>query len=360
MSIEKRSGGAYRTDTVFPYVGRVRRALNTDNRKEALQRDALLAKLYKKSRYDLLRAFNDGRITIERLIEADNRESLGTTMVDLELDHGLWDAIEVALPNMGNTESTRARYKTSLLGSLRTKADKWLGPNADVAALARVDWKKLKDGWETSGTDWMQMRRAVSRFLSVLLDGKDHPFRRDVMKRFPTAKEKKRMPEWTAEQVERVISFAREDFHDFFWCAPLLGMRIGELIGVEERHLNEVMKSIHIPGTKTEDSEEIIRVDAELWPMVRRALPTKFSYHYIREVWSAAVAKAGYKDFHFHDLRHCHGQWAIDAGVAESKVQSSLRHVSPAMTRRYVARRNTAEVSAAVVGVIGRAKESVA
>jgi integrase len=52
-----------------------------------------------------------------------------------------------------------------------------------------------------------------------------------------------------------------------------------------------------------------------------------------------------------HDLRHCFGQWSVDAGVPESKVQSALRHKTAAMTRKYT----TAVEKGGAARAVGRA-----
>lgn len=355
MSIEKRTDGDYRLDSYFGHLGRVRRSLGTASKSEARQRESLIAKLWKTGRYDLVEAFQHGRVTIEQLVAADRSERLGSTLADLALSQNLWDTIDATLPRMGDAEETRKRYKTSF-GSLRHKARKILGPNAIVSDLARVDWRTLRDNWNASGTDWMHLRRAVSRFLTLVLGHESHPFRVQVMTNFVTARENKRKPDLPQNVIADIIdNHAREDVRDFFWCAVITGFRLGELCAIREEHLNAETFSIYVPGTKTESSAEVVRVDPELWGYIRRGLPAKHAKRWYQELWLDAVRAAGRDDIHFHDLRHCHGQWAIDEGVAESKVQSSLRHSSAAMTRRYVVRNDTSEVSAAIAKVLRKA-----
>lgn len=77
-----------------------------------------------------------------------------------------------------------------------------------------------------------------------------------------------------------------------------------------------------------------------------------------KKVWLTATRAAGL-DVTIHDLRHVHGHWAIDEGVAESKVQSSYRHTSAAMTRDYVRRLDSGEVSDALAdAVLGKQKKT--
>jgi integrase len=68
-------------------------------------------------------------------------------------------------------------------------------------------------------------------------------------------------------------------------------------------------------------------------------------------MWLEATRAAGFS-VTIHDLRHVHGQWAINAGVPESKVQSSLRHKSASMTRDYVMQRDTGDVSRVLADLV--------
>jgi integrase len=71
--------------------------------------------------------------------------------------------------------------------------------------------------------------------------------------------------------------------------------------------------------------------------------------------WKRAL-KAAKADttLRLHDLRHCTGQWAINEGVPEAKVQTTLRHTTPEMTRRYTKQKDKGEVATAVADVMLR------
>jgi integrase len=60
-------------------------------------------------------------------------------------------------------------------------------------------------------------------------------------------------------------------------------------------------------------------------------------------------------DVTLHDLRHCHAQWAADAGLSDAKLQVSLRHATPAMTRRYSKQRDKGDVAQAVGNALAKA-----
>lgn len=345
-------GGNFRVEQTFKGVGLIRKSLGTKDLRTFRQRVALLEKLEKREAYEVLRAFRDDRITIEQLVEADAKNDLAFTLSGIALRENLWDAIERVLPTMAESEATRYRYATSLR-ALQRKGAKWLGPKAQVADLAHVSWRQLKQRWGASGTDWMHMRRAVSRFLTLHLGKVHHPFRLDVMDKdnFPAAREKKRQPSLSLEEFVRIFEHLPDHLRVSFWCIVLTGMRLNEYTRCRPHHLNAAAHSLRVPGRKTEASDAIVHISPRLWGFMTAAIPCRVSARWLQKVWRRAAKAAG-TEVTIHDLRHVHGQWAIDAGVAESKVQSSLRHTSAAMTRRYVSRLDTGEVSEALADAI--------
>ena len=96
--------------------------------------------------------------------------------------------------------------------------------------------------------------------------------------------------------------------------------------------------SISVPGTKTTASAEDAAVHPELWPFIEAAVPSPLRYKALRQHWKAATRAAGV-DVRIHDLRHCFGQWAVNAGVAEAIVQTALRHKTASMTGIYTRQR---------------------
>lgn len=348
--------GNYRIDRRFKHIGRIRRSLGTSSIREFNQRVALIEKLWKEEKYELLRAFQRGAarggIEIEQLIEADRAGQLGTTLSSLTLRTNLWKAIDETLPKMGNTGATRARYHTSFV-ALQRKASVYLSAKATVADLTLVKWRDLKSDWGASPTDWMQMRRALSRFLTIYLDDLYHPFRRQVMKNVPPAKELPRKPDVSLPSFKKIVSKAKPQVQPFYWMLVLTGMRVGEVLGLTVFNLHQDTHTIEIGEGKTPGSSELVRVDQRLWGYIKSAVPARYRLEYYEKCWREAVKSAGIdRQITLHDLRHCHGQWAVDSGVQESKVQASLRHESADMTRRYVSRAATREVSKALADAV--------
>jgi integrase len=290
----------------------------------------------------------DDEISIEEIIEADAGGRLGQGVDGVKLSANLWDAVEATLPKMGKSVATRSRYARSFK-ALQKKASRELGEKARVSDLERVKLEDLKGAWGGSGTDWMHLRRAISAFLAKYLD-LYHPYRRRVMKDFPTAREHKRKPNVSIEQFGKIVRRVKPQLAPCFWTLAITGMRFSEYLRCTRADLHRPYLSV--PGTKNDQSEAEIEIDLRFWPFVSAAVPSPVKIDYLRRQWNAAVKAAGFKDIHVHDLRHCHAQWAIDAGVAESKVQASLRHKSPGQTRDYTLRNATGEVSTALADAL--------
>jgi integrase len=340
-------GGNLEMDLVFKGAGRIRKSLGTKSRRLFYQRVALLRKVEKREGYEILRAFKDDKITIEQLVEADLAERLGASLDVVKLSLPLWDEVERTLRRMARGHATRQRYARSLR-ALQRKGKQWLGDNARVSDLELVEWNELHDEWGESATDWMHLRRAVSRFLSRYLD-LYHPFRRRVMLEIPTATVHPRQPDITLDIFEEVVAKIPEHLRKAYWAILVLGVRDGsEYVWITREDLIQATHVVKVPGSKNRQSFAEIEVDVRWWPLITSAIPSPARLRWLQDVWKKACDDSGHPGLHIHDLRHLHGQLALDEGVLESDVQSSYRHKSPGQTRTYVLRNASGRVSAAL------------
>lgn len=330
-------------------IGRITNSSRTADPKEFELRNALLTKLHDWGQFEVLRAFKRGDLSIEELLEADREGRLkhAELQSQLMLKRSLWAAVDAALPQMGRTESTRKRYALSFK-ALKRKAAKWLPATARVQDLERVRWQELRAEWGKSFADWNHMRRAISSFLSVTLGDKYHANRRTIIKAIPIAPEVGRVPDLTPEVFWRILNHVPATYRDCFVVLVATGLRVrSEYLRLTRFNLKPGTFSISGVGTKTLASAEDVVVDSFVWPYVERAVPAPVGYKTLRRVWVAACKKSGVT-YRIHDLRHCFAQWAVGAGVPESKVQSAMRHRTPAMTRRYSLTQEKGDASRAV------------
>ncbi|MDP9176704.1 MAG: hypothetical protein M3O61_03390 [Gemmatimonadota bacterium] len=359
--------GNYELDERFKNVGRIRRSLGTDDIDEFYNRRALLRKLEKTERWEILRAFRDRALTIEQLIEADARGELASTLADTMLNMNLWESLDAAADSIRKKRVTVERYRTSI-NALEVKAAKYLPATARVADLLLVPWHDVADEWGGSGADWMHTRRMLSKTVGIIVGDKFHPFVRKLRQAIPTKKVKKRRPRITLPDFLEIISNAPAHAQRSYWCLLITGLRDrSEYLQLLPEHLDHSSCTIEVPGTKTDESDAPLKVSPRLWPLVVAAVPSRLQYGWLYKYWQRACIAAGkaryvpsgrfksgkvYVGLTLHDLRHAHGQLALDSGVAESKVQSSYRHENPGQTRDYVSYNASLEVSEALADLI--------
>ncbi|MGH7675295.1 MAG: tyrosine-type recombinase/integrase, partial [Gemmatimonadales bacterium] len=98
----------------------------------------------------------------------------------------------------------------------------------------------------------------------------------------------------------------------------------------------------------------------EVWPYAEQAVPCSFTKGYLYRAWKRAAIAAGAPDLRLYDLRHCFGQWLVNAGVPQSVVQVGMRHKTAAMTARYVKQRDRGVNATVMARVLFGSPESPA
>jgi integrase len=358
MAHKANGRGCFRIDRIFPAVGRIAVSSGTKSRTEFRKRNELVTSLYDTGRLDLLEAIKDGRFTVAEVFSAQRTERLGFLAADIVLHRNLWEVFEEWKYVSANMAKTRLRYQTSFRALRRSGI---LKDDSKVRDLNRVNWTELRELWSNSAADWNHLRRAVSRFLTMILKDKYHPFRRAVMDAFPKASEPPgRVPDLSPELFWKLVDAAAEQIRPALVTLVATGMRVGEYLACQREDLRPHTYTLRVPGTKTPGSEDIARIDPSIWPWVNAAIPAPMQYKWLRIHFKRACATIGVEDLRLHDLRHCTGQWLTDAGRPEASVQQTLRHKDPSMTRRYTKQRMKGEDAAALAKVLQPAGPRVA
>lgn len=353
MTPERTDGtrGSYRFDEQIPSVGRLRRKSGARTEADHHQRVALVRKLRDGSfpRLDLLQALHEGTLSMAELLHADSQQKLKALQVaDVIGKRPLWDTVESTLDGMTAAPATVQTYRKSWKA---LRASGALTEKARVRDLARVDWRALEARWGRSGASWMQLRRAVSRTLSLLL-GKEHAMRGAVLKHFPTRDEVERMPDLSPQEFQRALKKLPRPLQGPIMTLVLTGMRSGEYARLTLAHLGR--HEIRIPGTKTEGSADTVSVAPALWGWVTAAVPCPVSIWVLRREWAKALKAAKLPHLTLHDLRHCTGQWLSEAGRPLPSIMQMLRHKTLAMAFRYTKRKERQEDAEAMAGVLGQ------
>lgn len=308
---------------------------------------AVVDKLIEDSQVGVLTALFDGRVTLPQLVDADRRHELqgAQVLANVALAENLWTALDRTLRTMGKSKATRQRYGVSRR-ALEAKAGDWLSPTSTVKELALVEWDALSAEWGTSASDWNHVRRLVSRFLTLHLGHKYHPFRIEVVGKLPMQPETERVSQLTPDVFFRVWEASPEHLRPVWMTLVLTGMRVrSEYLRCTADHLLPAITSVRVPGTKTPKSSGVVKVDASLWPWVEAAIPAPRRYKALRDAIVALRGVAGVSDLRLHDFRHAMGQWAADEGVGLDKIRDQLRHTTVAMTMRYTRQAAKGEVA---------------
>lgn len=169
------------------------------------------------------------------------------------------------------------------------------------------------------------------------------------IKRLQEAKERVRFLD--AEERTRLFAACRESRYPRLYAlvltAILTGARKGELLELRWRDLDLEAGIARLAETKNGDRRTLI-----LLHQVRDALApyassdrTRFVFGSVRArhqtpasidtAWREAVARAGLRDFRFHDLRHCCASYLAQAGVPLNVIAEVLGHRKLDMSRRY-------------------------
>lgn len=222
-----------------------------------------------------------------------------------------------------------------------------------MSNLATADWAKLEAKWGRSAANWNQLRRAVSHFLTLHLR-LDHPIRRTVLDRFPLRREIPREPDVSPAMFWRLLSQLSPHLRAPVVTLVATGLRKNELGQLRREDLMPETCGLRVrKQTKTGSSIRVVYADPALWGWIEAAIPVSLTMDYILKRWRTVCRKEGVPTITFHDLRHCHGQWATDEGMDASSIQKQLGHATPTQTAIYTARKNRRDTASAVARQLG-------
>lgn len=118
------------------------------------------------------------------------------------------------------------------------------------------------------------------------------------------------------------------------------GMRRGELLAVEWKHVDFDRRVAHLPLTKNGDSRDV-PLSTRAVETLRRLEPGDSSRVFnvapnaVRLAWERLVRRAGLVDLHFHDLRHEAVSRLFERGLSVIEVSTISGHKELRMLQRY-------------------------
>lgn len=321
----------FRYDRVFPGVGRIRCASGARTEEEHARKNAVLSELYANNQLEALRAIKLGR---------------GLAAVLRPEDQLVLTAAQ-QFERLPRADATIATYQRSLQSLVRSGV---VGPGTRLRDLLLVDWRALEQGWGRSPTHWNQCRRMLSRLLTLAL-GRTHPLRHAVLDKIPLRPDPGRTPSLTPADFRRVLAAMPEtEGRPIYLVLVGLGLRLGEYLRLTREDLGP--DTVVVRGGKTPASARVLPVEPMLRALLDLVVPCPWCIERIRRTWWRARTRAGVGRVTLHDLRHCHGQWSLDLGVADADVQRYLGHATSYMTRRYRLRAAQRRNAQAIAGVL--------
>lgn len=149
----------------------------------------------------------------------------------------------------------------------------------------------------------------------------------------------------SSEQA-RLLECCRGRLKDIVLVALRTGMRRGELLGLRKSDLDFERKLICLSKTKTNSLREI-PIIPEIQAVLKTHVFGKADTEYVfakadgsrmfsnKTAFWMALAKAGIKNFRFHDLRHTYASDLVSAGVDIFTVSKLLGHANVKTTMIY-------------------------
>lgn len=163
---------------------------------------------------------------------------------------------------------------------------------------------------------------------------------------FKFFKETPRNRTLTPDEYRRLLENCSIRTRIFVQLAYVTAMRKGEIMGLRWDQVDFQHKVIVLEAadTKTLEKREVPLDEAliEMLRQIPRTLANPFVFTFkgkrigdIKTNFNTAYRRAGIKDFHFHDLRHCAITNMRKAGVPDNVIMSISGHKTTAMFRRY-------------------------
>jgi len=150
----------------------------------------------------------------------------------------------------------------------------------------------------------------------------------------------------TPEEYKKLVSQCGVSIKPIVELAYVTAMRKGEILKLRWDQVDFKNKIIVLEATATKTLEKReVPLDARLIEVLQRTprtLGSKFVFTFkgkpigdIKKSFNGACARAGIKDFRFHDLRHCGVTNMRKAGVPDNVIMSISGHKTTSMFRRY-------------------------
>jgi len=246
---------------------------------------------------------------------------------------------------------------------------RWLLPTFGTKRVNTITVLMVDSWWATMGSKTGAVNRRNAYF--VLSGIMRYAVRYSFLKSSPCIVENagkevsKPRPYLSPSNFERILSATPERLHAPLWLAFGAHLRLGELTGLDRRHIDlkagtitieqqaqQARGGLQIRETKTGTAETIklpararAREEIAAYLGANPKLPNsplftgerggRLSRGYIYKHWVRAAAEMGLSDAHFHDARHTGLTVAAQAGATTRELMRRARHTTQAASIRY-------------------------
>jgi integrase len=175
-----------------------------------------------------------------RIREASTTDLETSEMTFREFVEAYWNP---SLDRKGLKLSTRESYKSALerhilpvFGDYRIK---------DVAPLHVEGFSQAKTENGLSGKTVRNLLLVLQGIFSLALDN-DLILKSPIRRSHKPIYRRKEKPVWSPEQVKAILQAASVEHRAFFCCAGLTGPRLGELLGLQWKHIDLIGRKLRI------------------------------------------------------------------------------------------------------------------
>lgn len=147
------------------------------------------------------------------------------------------------------------------------------------------------------------------------------------------------------EEIERLLRCCAEHIRPIVVMALNTGMRRGEIFSLKWADVDMKNRTITLRHTKNNECrgipingilyDTLMCMEPGLWDQYVFLNKDGKPFRDIKTGFSAALRRAGIRDFRFHDLRHTFASRLVMAGVDIRTVQTLMGHKDIKMTMRY-------------------------
>lgn len=137
----------------------------------------------------------------------------------------------------------------------------------------------------------------------------------------------------TIDQVKAIADKASETVRAAIWIAIYTGMRRGEILKMEQSHINGDTITIPAGNTKTLKLRSVPIIEP-LRPWLKY-IPLPINFEGLKSGFRRARESAGMPHVHFHDLRHSTASLLANAGEDLHTISKILGHSTTRMSERY-------------------------